>query len=288
MDEKEFPMKVIVASHAGHCFGVKTAIQKAFKTAQEAKQPVYTLGPIIHNPQVVARLEKEQVSAVKNLSEIDEGVIIIRSHGVAPQVIQEAEAKGLTVVDATCPFVRRAHELAQALIAEGYQLVILGDRHHPEVKGILGAVNHQAVVVTGENDVLPLPRHNQYGLIAQTTQNLSNLQQVVCVLLTKTSNLKVCNTICNATRDLQTETKTLAEKVDVMLVVGGKNSANTTQLAAICRAIGKPTYHIETAQEISREWLAPHISIGVTAGTSTPDWIIDSILERLRSWGATI
>ncbi len=281
-------MKVFVASHAGHCFGVKAAIQKAFQTAHEAKQPVYTLGPIIHNPQVVERLEKEQVRAVKNLSEIDEGVIIIRSHGVAPQVIREAKAKGLTVVDATCPFVRRAHELAQELIREGYDLVILGDQHHPEVEGILGAVNNNAVVVADKNGILPLLRKTQYGLIAQTTQNLDNLQQVACVLLTKTANLKVCNTICNATRDLQTETKALAEKVDVMLVVGGKNSANTTQLAAICRAIGKPAYHIETADEISRTWLAPHISIGVTAGTSTPDWIIDGILERLSSWGASI
>lgn len=275
-------VEITVAKHAGHCFGVKTAMQKAFETARNEKQPVYTLGPIIHNPQVVDMLEKEGVKSVKNLSEIDEGVIIIRSHGVSPRIIEKAEAKGLTVVDATCPFVRRAQKLGQELVQDGYTLVLLGDAAHPEVEGIVGTVDGAAIVVSGPQQIRDLPSESRYALIAQTTQSLENLQQVASELLTKTCTLKVCNTICNATRDLQWETQELANKVDVMLVVGGKNSANTTRLSVLSENAGVPTYHIETSEEIKPEWFEGKRHIGVTAGTSTPDWIIESILKRLR------
>lgn len=276
-------MNIILAKHAGHCFGVKTAIQKAFETAKREQQPVYTLGPIIHNPQVVTSLEKEGVKAVKHLSEVEHGVIIIRSHGVTPEVITEAKARGLLVVDATCPFVRRAHDLGRALVNNGYHLVILGDAKHPEVVGILGSVSGQATIVANAADIDGLANKSKYGLIAQTTQSLKNLQEVASSLLTKTSTLKVCNTICNATRDLQSETKQLAKQVNIMLVVGGKNSANTTQLAKIAEQAGVKTYHIETAWEIEKNWFQPDQTVGVTAGTSTPDWIIEGIMDHLRA-----
>lgn len=275
-------MKITVAPNAGHCFGVKAAIKKAFETAREKRQPVYTLGPIIHNPQVVERLEKEGVRSVKNLSEIAEGVIIIRSHGVSPEVIEAAERRGLTVVDATCPFVQRAHRLALELVKEGFELVILGDAAHPEVEGILGAVRGAAKVVSGPEGAALLPEKSRYGLIAQTTQSLSNLQAVASALLTRTHTLKVENTICNATMELQAATRELARRVDLMLVVGGRNSANTTRLAMICREIGVPCHHIETRDEIQDAWLTGVTELGVTAGTSTPDWILEEILEKLR------
>ncbi len=276
-------MKITLAKHAGHCFGVKAAMQKAFATVRDEQQPIYTLGPIIHNRQVVEKLEKEGVRAVKNLSEIEKGVIIIRSHGVSPEVIAQAEARGLKVIDATCPFVQRAHKLARQLVDEGFELVILGDARHPEIEGILGTVQGAALVVTQAGEVENLPKKNRFGLIAQTTQSLENLQQVASALLTRTNEFKVVNTICNATTHLQRATRELARKVDLMLVVGGRNSANTTRLAVICRETGVTCYHIETADEIQPEWARNAGHVGVTAGTSTPEWVIVDVMEYLRS-----
>ncbi len=281
-------MKIEVAKRAGHCFGVKAAIQKAFETARKYQTQVYTLGPIIHNPQVVQELEKAGVKAVKNLSELTQGVIIIRSHGVSPEVIEDAKGRGLTVVNATCPFVQRAQNLAQELVKEGYDLVLVGDADHPEVEGIVGTVKGAATVVSDARIVTELPEKKRYGVIAQTTQSLENLQAVVSALLTRTHALKVFNTICNATTDLQAETRLLAGRVDAMLVVGGRNSANTTRLAVICRETGIPTYQIETGDELQNEWLAGISRIGVTAGTSTPEWIIQSIVQRLKNLGGEL
>ncbi len=275
-------MKVLVAKKAGHCFGVKAAIQKAFATAREAQVPVHTLGPIIHNPQVVDELEAAGVRAVKNLSEVSSGVIIIRSHGVSPRVLEEATRRGLSVVDATCPFVKRAQTLALELVEAGYALVLLGDAAHPEVEGIVGTVGGSAVVVSSAAEAAALPERGRFGLIAQTTQSLEHLQEVACALLTRTHELKVFNTICNATTDLQQETRELARRVDFMLVVGGRNSANTSRLAEICRAVGVPTRHVETAAEIDPAWLAQAGTVGVTAGTSTPDGTIEEIVRRLN------
>ncbi|MBN1596104.1 4-hydroxy-3-methylbut-2-enyl diphosphate reductase [candidate division FCPU426 bacterium] len=275
-------MKITLAKKAGHCFGVKAAIKKAFEIVKTTKRSIFTLGPIIHNPQVVEMLEKRGVVSVNSLSQIDKGVIIVRSHGVPPQLIDEARARGLRVVDATCPFVKRAQNLARELVEQKYELVILGDAAHPEVGGIVGTVNGAAHVVSDADDVKKLPDKKRYGLIVQTTQSLENLQQVTSALLTKTVVLKVINTICNATTELQKETRRLAGQVDAMLVVGGRNSANTSRLAVISREAGVPTYHIETADEIDNALLQGVLHVGVTAGTSTPDWIINQVMERLR------
>lgn len=281
-------MLIEVAKKAGHCFGVKTAIQKAFETARASRAPVYTLGPIIHNPQVVEALEKEGVKAVNNLSDVREGVIIIRSHGVPPGVIEEARERGLTVVDATCPFVKRAQTLGLKLVQEGYNLVLLGDAAHPEVEGILGTVGGAATVVSDREQALALPQRPRYGVISQTTQSLENLQLVASALLTRTHELKIYNTICNATTDLQIETHILAGRVDLMIVVGGRNSANTARLAEISRAQGVATRHIETADEIDPEGLIQIERVGVTAGTSTPEWIIQSVVRQLVKMGGTL
>lgn len=281
-------MKIEVAQQAGHCFGVKAAIQKAFETATQARVPVYTLGPIIHNPQVVEQLEKAGVKAVKNLSEIGEGVIIVRSHGVSPQTLLEAKRRGLTVIDATCPFVQRVQRLALELLHDNYNLVLVGDPSHPEVEGIMGTVEGKAVVVASARQALELPVRRRYGVVSQTTQSLENLQQVTSALLTRTHTLKIFNTICNATTHLQKETRALAKRVDLMLVVGGRNSANTNRLAEICREAGVPTWHIETAQEIEAAWLQGVGTVGVTAGTSTPDWMIQEIVEALVAHGGRL
>jgi (E)-4-hydroxy-3-methyl-but-2-enyl pyrophosphate reductase len=281
-------MKIHVVKSAGHCFGVKAAIRLAFETAKAAQSPVYTLGPIIHNPQVVEQLKHKGVKAVKNLSEIEQGVIIIRSHGVSPDVIEKAKKKGLTVVDATCPFVRRAQSQAQELVAEGYDLIILGEASHPEVVGIVGTVKGAARVVATAEEIEALPRKNRYGLIAQTTQSLENLQQVASRLLSRTSNLKVLNTICNATTELQRQTRELAQEVELMIVVGGRNSANTARLAQNSRESGVRTQQIETVEEIRAPWLKHINRIGVTAGTSTPAGVVEDIVQKLKSLGTNL
>jgi 4-hydroxy-3-methylbut-2-enyl diphosphate reductase len=191
-------------------------------------------------------------------------------------------------VDATCPFVQRAQRLAQELVREGYSLVLLGDPAHPEIQGILGTVQEAASVVSTPDQISALPEQKRYGLIAQTTQSLENLQRVASALLARAQELKVINTICNATTDLQIETRILARRVDVMFVVGGRNSANTARLAEICREAGVTTLHIETAAEIDATAVAGARFAGITAGTSTPDWIIQQVVDRLKELGGEL
>ncbi|GAW93229.1 bifunctional 4-hydroxy-3-methylbut-2-enyl diphosphate reductase/30S ribosomal protein S1 [Calderihabitans maritimus] len=273
-------MEIILAPNAGFCFGVKRAIKLAEQAGNE-NLPYYTLGPIIHNPQVVNRLEKNGIKAVTSLEEITTGGVIIRSHGVSPEVLEEAKSRKLRVVDATCPFVRRAQELAGELTDRGYQVVVVGDRSHPEVIGIVGWTGSRAIVVENAREAEKLGYYPQIGVIAQTTQSEQNFRQVVEVLKKKSKNLVVHNTICHATRQRQQAAAELARKVDLMIVVGGKESANTRKLARICSETGTPTYHIERADELCASWLQNKERVGVTAGASTPDWIIEEVVTRM-------
>ncbi len=276
-------MKILISEGSGFCFGVKRAIQAAFDTAGKEKEGVYTLGPIIHNPQVVARLEEQGVRVLENPGDRDDvRVLIIRSHGVGPDVYKSASERGITVVDATCPFVKTAQSHAETLTREGYQVVIVGDRAHPEVRGILGYAGPDAIVFGKEDDATRFSIKRKVGIISQTTQSFKMLQRVIEEVLPYAGEVRIFNTICNATRKRQQETGKLAESVDVMLVVGGKNSANTRRLQSLCEARGVPTYHIETARELEPGWFTKAETVGITGGASTPDWIIQEIAERLR------
>ncbi|MHB1127197.1 MAG: bifunctional 4-hydroxy-3-methylbut-2-enyl diphosphate reductase/30S ribosomal protein S1 [Bacillota bacterium] len=274
-------MEITVAPYAGFCFGVKRALEAAQKEAENQTQPLYTLGPLIHNPQEVERLARRGLRPVEQLTEVDGGVLIIRSHGVEPGVLDEAHKKGLTVVDATCPFVKRAQEVARFLQEQGYQVVVVGDRLHPEVVGIVGWSGNNTVVVEDAAEATGLPLYPRIGVVAQTTQTAENLEEVTKVLSTKTEDLVVHNTICHATRQRQEATAELAKAVDIMIVVGGKNSANTQKLANICRAAGTPTYHVEQAKELCSQWFIDAHRVGVTAGASTPDWIIEEVVDTM-------
>lgn len=278
-------MKIIISEGAGFCFGVKRAIQTAFETAKNNPDGVYTLGPLIHNPQVVEKLGSEGVEVLDSLDDNNDArVVIIRSHGVSPDVYEEMSSKGLKIVDSTCPFVKKAQAYASSLHNEGYQVLIVGERAHPEVQGLCGYAGDDVIVVGKDDDVDQFPIKRKVGIIVQTTQSFSNLRSVIDAVLPKVAELKVHNTICKATRQRQIATTRLAAKVDLMLVVGGKNSANTKRLRVLCEEKEVKAYHVETADEIDRAWFKGVETVGVTAGASTPDWIIAQVVERLKEF----
>ncbi|MBI5788628.1 MAG: 4-hydroxy-3-methylbut-2-enyl diphosphate reductase [Candidatus Schekmanbacteria bacterium] len=279
-------MRVRVIENAGFCFGVQRATKLAFETAATTQGHVFTLGPLIHNPQVVQKLKDEGVEVVTDLNGVEEGTLIVRSHGLHPTILKEAKAKGFRIVDATCPFVKKAQSYAALLKKEGYQVVVVGDRQHPEVQGIEGYSGGNILVVACPEEVKKLHLKTKIGVVAQTTQSLSNFIEIVDELLKSARELKIFNTICGATMVRQKATMDLSRQVDLMLIVGGRNSANTTRLAKICSDADTPTYLLETADEIQPEWLKDKKEIGVSAGASTPNWIITEVVQKLESLAA--
>lgn len=279
-------MRIIVAERAGFCFGVKRAAKMAFEAAERAEGEICSLGPIIHSPQLVARLEEEGVRVVKDVEQIDGGGVIIRSHGVTAGEMEAIRRRGLKVIDATCPFVKKAQDYAALLAADGYDIVVVGEAEHPEVQGIVsyarGGKGMLAVVADREQAEAMIPKKTaRLGVVAQTTQEFENLRQIVDVCLERSRELRVYNTICDATTVRQEEAKAIARQVDLMLVIGGFNSANTNRLAQICQAIQPRTHHIEVADEIDPAWFAGIETVGITAGASTPKWIVDAVVERV-------
>lgn len=277
-------MEIIIAKTAGFCFGVKRAVDIAFRLASEKRKGVYTLGPIIHNPQVVEKLKKKGIIPLEDYkTKTDVKALIIRTHGIPLQLSGEIALSGCEIIDATCPFVKKAQYYAKLLKEEGYQVVILGEKNHPEVQSLMSYADSDAIVVNAET---PLPRlKNRIGLVVQTTQPLESLKKVLADVLRHAKEIKVYNTICNSTALRLKETARMAGQVDVMFVAGGKNSANTTQLTKLCESLSVPTYHIETASEIRKKWVANAKYIGITAGASTPEWIIKEVEKRISDIG---
>lgn len=273
-------MEVLLAPKAGFCFGVKRAVELTEKTVATASNPVSTLGPLIHNPAVVASLAARGVRAVSQPSEAAAGTIIVRSHGAPPEVIAQAERLGLAVVDATCPFVRKAQKLSQRLASAGYQVVVVGDPGHPEIKGVVAAAGG-AVVAMDAADLDPAVLKKRVGLICQTTLAPETLARVVAAIVPACRELVVYNTICTATHERQRGALELARKVDAMVVVGGRESANTAHLVEICQEI-VPTHHVEDADDIEPSWFAECARVGVTAGASTPAEQIEAVRKRLE------
>ncbi|MBI4727632.1 4-hydroxy-3-methylbut-2-enyl diphosphate reductase [candidate division TA06 bacterium] len=271
-------MKIKVAQSAGFCFGVKRAVNMAFEIAQRSKKPVYTLGPIIHNPQVVAQLEACGVKAVKDLSRIKSGTVIIRSHGVHPRVIAGLMKKGITIVDATCPFVTKAQKATALLKEEGRQVVIVGEAEHPEVIALKGYAGKNSVVYNQNNFKV----QKKLGVLAQTTLSADAFISAVSALSRRTEDLHAINTICQATQIRQQDTMRLANDSDVTIVVGGRNSANTSRLLELCRKVGRPAHHVETERELNAKWFQNCTKTGVTAGASTPDSMVKKVVERIR------
>lgn len=274
--------EVKLAVSAGFCFGVERAVKMAVSALEEFGGPVYTLGPIIHNPQEVLRLQNMGIKMAHTLDEIPGGTVVIRSHGAPRGVIEEAEKRGLKVVDATCPLVQRLTERVRELADEGYQVVVVGESDHPEVMAVLSYAPDSCFVVRGPECVESGNLNKKVGLVAQTTQSLENLRAVASLCICHCREVRTYNTICHATHKRGAEALELARQVQVMIVVGGKNSANTTRLAKAVNQGGTRTYHIESADELNNLEIPMGVPIGVTAGASTPGWVIEEVVSALK------
>jgi len=279
-------MRLIFAKKMGFCSGVSRAISLAqsIPTRDNKKRtvtiPVYTLGPLIHNPQEVERLERLGVKAISRLNQIKTGTLIVPSHGLPQSILKKIDKMQLKLIDATCPFVKRAQLLAKNLYERGYHVVIVGQKSHPEVISLFSFANGEASVVETPQDVEKIKTNKKIGVISQTTQSVENFQKIVKRLKIKIKKLKIHNTICKETSQRQKEAKGLAEKADLMVVIGGKNSANTNRLYNICKEITR-AYHVESPEELRPSWFSKRGVVGITAGTSTPEWIIKSVVKSL-------
>lgn len=275
------PFEIKIAPHSGFCFGVKRAIDIADRTLKSGGK-VYSLGPIIHNPQVIDRLRAAGLETVTDPADIKDGKVIIRSHGVQPEVLEQLRARGADVIDATCPLVSKAQQSAALLHQERYKVIIIGEQNHPEVQGLIGHAPG-AVVLDPAHDLPEIRRPARLGIVAQTTQSPEDFRHVIAKMFhAEWDEIRVFNTICNATVIRQEAAVELAKEVDIMFVLGGHNSANTNRLAEICRAVGVDTHHLETAGELDQSWLVGKRKVGVTAGASTPEWLIEEFISHLR------
>ena len=282
-------MKLTIAKSAGYCFGVKRAVNMVYQEAEEAKVPVYTYGPIIHNEEVVRDLKQRGVHVVRELKELEnlpKGKIIIRSHGISRREHEAMKACGFEVLDATCPFVLKIHRLVEKYSKEGYRIVIAGNEHHPEVEGILGWVEGQpAYTVTSQEDMenLPLKEGEKVCLVAQTTFNYNKFQELVEIIKKKGYDISVLDTICNATEERQTEARKIAAESDLMIVIGDKHSSNTQKLYEISKKECANTYYIQTSKDMDYHQIQSINNVGITAGASTPNNIIEEVSKNVRN-----
>lgn len=277
-------LNVEIAAKAGACYGVNRALKLARAAADEVK-PVHTLGPLIHNPRVVEDLAKAGTGVANTLDEAGSGTIVLRSHGTAPQVVEEAKDRGFNVIDATCPYVAKVQHKALELGEAGYGVVIIGEPGHAEVEGIRAWGGEHVVAVVDDPSNLPDELPERVGVVVQTTQSASRVNAVVGALRPLCKELRVEETVCFATQERQKAAAELAERADVMLVVGGRNSGNTRRLYEICQPLCDQTYHIEGADEIDPDWFADAELVGITAGASTPEEHIEAIRAYLAELG---
>lgn len=275
-------MEVIVADNAGFCFGVKRAIKMANDSIDKAPGSVKALGPLIHNPQVVSAFQRRGLDVVADLDEVDsDSTVIIRSHGVGPDVKDDAARRGLAVVDTTCPFVTKAQQYAAKLIEENYKVIMIGDKDHPEVIGVVAHTGDRAIVLNSVAEAEALKFIPRMGVVFQTTHSIGHVQEIVGALLKRGKEVRVFNTLCGATTSMQKTAVELAPEVEAMVIVGGRQSANTAQLAEVCRKANPSVHQVETAAEIQESWFVGVRRVGVSAGASTPDEVIAEVVERL-------
>lgn len=273
-------VKITIAKSAGFCFGVKRAIDLAQEIASKNKN-VYTFGPLIHNPQEVQRLEKGNIKVIEDYSKIEKGVLVLRTHGIPLDIYENLSKKeNIKIVDAACPFVKKAQDIIKELSKDSEQIVIVGEKKHPEVVALVSYGKGKCLVVEDKKDVENVKKTDIIYVVSQTTQSPKKFDEIVQEI-SKISQVRVFNTICRATFDRQSAAEKLAKEVDVMIVIGGKNSGNTTRLYQICSKITK-TYHIENVDELDKSWFDNIKEVGITAGASTPDWIIENIKGRIK------
>lgn len=275
-------MPIIKAKYLGFCEGVKLAIEKTNEALREKKKKIFVIGPLIHNPQVIEKLSKDGLITVEDLEEIDkDGTLIVRSHGLPEPKIKKAIETGIQIIDSTCYKVKNLHKLSKQLVSEGYQLVLIGDLDHAEVKAIKESINDNVIVISSPEEVKGTNFLRKVGIVVQTTQSENNFYKIVSRILKQVEELRIYNTICKASILRQNAAYELSKNVDLMIVIGGKESANTRRLYEICME-NTETHYIETKEEIKPSWLKGKDKIGITAGASTPDWIIEEVENELR------
>ena len=290
---------ILIADNAGFCFGVKRAMNMAWNELDKSdKVAIYALGPLIHNKQAVAKYEERGMLTVDTIEEIEkiesekarQGIktskdreMIIRSHGVSKSVYDEAKLKDIPIIDTTCPFVRKIHYLANKCFEEGKQLIVIGDKNHPEIIGINGWSSHSAIIAKNLEELrnISFDTNKDYFIVAQTTMNEKEFDAIIDYIRSLDIKFEVENTICSATRVRQESARELAHKVDLMIVIGGRHSSNTQKLVKICQDI-VDTFSIETKEDLDRKLLDKYHTIGITAGASTPDWIIEEVINFLK------
>jgi len=274
-------LEIEIAKSYGFCFGVKRAIKIA-----EENPGSSTLGPLIHNNMEIERLERDfNVSLATSLDDVKDGeATVIRTHGIPKEDLRILKEKGGKVIDATCPFVTKPQQIVEQMSEEGYDIVIFGDVNHPEIKGVMSYATGPVYAVLGVDDVEKLHLKERVALVAQTTRKIEIYNQIVNYLVPRHKEVRVFNTICNATFENQDAARDLAQRADVMVVIGGKQSSNTKQLHSICKSFCKDSYHIESESELRREWFEGKKLCGITAGASTPEWIIERIIGKIREF----
>lgn len=244
-------------------------------------KPVYTLGPLVHNPQVIEELEKDGIKTIEELEDHEIGTLIIRTHGVTPAIRKEAIALGYKIVDATCPLVKNIHDIVKDLNEGGYYILVIGHSSHPEVVGIVGQVEGECSVIEDVEDAREIERRKKLGVVVQTTALWPKFLEIGSVLIEKAQECRIFNTICHATMERQDAALELARAADAMIVVGGRNSSNTRRLLEICQSVNPNSYQVEYAHEVRTDWLDNVNTIGITAGASTPDHVITEIKEKV-------
>lgn len=277
-------MKVKIAKEAGFCFGVKRAMKMAWDEL-ELNSDIYALGPLIHNRQAVQKYEDKGLITVDTIDSIPNNEsVIIRSHGVSKDIYDRANFSNLNIIDTTCPFVKKIHNIVKEFYEEGFKIIIIGDKNHPEIIGINGWCENSALIIKSVDDLinLNLDNNNKYCVVAQTTLNLELYNQIVDILSKELDNIQFNNTICSATKTRQQAAKELSVDVDCMIVIGGKHSSNTQKLVNICKE-QVPTFSIETKEDLDIDKLSKFNIIGVTAGASTPNWIIEDVICFIES-----
>lgn len=262
--------------------GVKRAVQVALKAAETEAGPVYMLGDIVHNEHVIRELNEAGLHVVDSVDQIASGTLLIRAHGAIPSVYETAQRKGLKIIDATCPLVLEIHKIVRQLQDEGYTIVIIGDHDHEEVIGIAGQVTAARVLAAPEEALTYESNGQRLGVVVQSTQNIENVQKIMAILAGKCRELRFFNTICYTTTNHQRDIRTLPKENDVMVIIGSRTSANTCRLTEIATALNPRTYQVESAEDLRAEWFAGADSVGVSAGASTPEVIMQQVITRLE------
>lgn len=278
-------MRIIIAETAGFCWGVKRAIDKVIELRNKTTESIQTYGPLIHNPQILDQLESKGITSTEEMDSLRSEHVVVRTHGIPPDQRKKLQQKNVKILDTTCPDVARIQARIKRSVKLGQKVIIAGHAGHAEVAGLLGYAGEKGFLVESVSDVAKLPEMDSVALVSQSTFSKADFAAIAKIVTERYSNAEIYNTICDATHDRQDEIEELAKKVDVMIVIGGRGSSNTNRLTEVSASHGTRTYHIETEAEIEPSMFEQVEIVGVTAGASTPDWIINRVVERIERIG---